>query len=83
MSHRTDPVVDEIAICRRLMRSWWRNTPLKVSGRVAGTLDRDELWDRWLPPAMSSAHARLVQEIARLGGHYAHVHDESIDTRHD
>ena len=27
--------------------------------------------------------SRLAQEIARLGGHYAHVHDESIDTRHD
>jgi hypothetical protein len=32
---------------------------------------------------MASAHGRLAQEIARLGGDYAHVHDESIDTRHD
>jgi hypothetical protein len=32
---------------------------------------------------MSNAHARLVQEITRLGGHYAHVHDEAIGPRHD
>jgi hypothetical protein len=32
---------------------------------------------------MTNVHARLAQEIARYGGHYAHVNDESIDTRHD
>ena len=32
---------------------------------------------------MANVHARLAQEITRLGGHYAHVHDESIETRHD
>ena len=32
---------------------------------------------------MANANARLAQEVTRLGGHYAHVHDESIDTRHD
>jgi hypothetical protein len=25
----------------------------------------------------------MQQELARLNGHYAHVYDESIDTRHD
>ncbi len=55
-----------------------------TSGRVAGTLShRDELWDRCYRELMSSVHTRLAQEIARLGGDYAHVHDESIDTRHD
>ena len=55
-----------------------------TSGRVAGTIShRDELWDRCYQELMASVHARLVQEIARLGGHYAHVHHESIDTRHD
>ena len=55
-----------------------------TSGRVAGTLShRDELWHRCYDELMANATARLLQEIARLGGHYAHVHDESIDTRHD
>lgn len=30
---------------------------------------------------MAATHGRLVQEIARLGGDYAHVFDESISTR--
>jgi hypothetical protein len=55
-----------------------------TSSRVAGTLaHRDELWDRCYDELMASTHRRLVQEIHRLGGDYAHVHDESIDTRHD
>jgi hypothetical protein len=32
---------------------------------------------------MAQARERLEQEIARLGGHYAHVLDESVDSRHD
>ena len=55
-----------------------------TSGRVPGTIaHRDELWDRCYEELMANADARLTQEVARLGGHYAHVHDESIDTRHD
>ena len=55
-----------------------------ASGRVAGTLShRDELWDRCYHELMSNVQARLADEITRLGGHYAHVHDESIGTRHD
>jgi hypothetical protein len=27
--------------------------------------------------------SRLVQEVARLGGHFAHVHDEVIDPKRD
>jgi hypothetical protein len=42
-----------------------------------------ELWDRCYEELMANAQARLAQEVTRLGGHYAHVHDESIDTRHD
>jgi len=26
---------------------------------------------------------RLLEEVARLGGHYAHVHDEAISPKHD
>jgi hypothetical protein len=55
-----------------------------TSGRVAGTIShRDELWQRGYLELMTNVSTRLRQEIARLGGDYAHVHDESIETRHD
>jgi hypothetical protein len=55
-----------------------------TSGRVPGTLShRDEIWDRCYEDLMAQTSQRLEQEIARLGGHYAHIVDESIDTRHD
>ena len=55
-----------------------------TSSRVAGTIGhRDELWDRCYDDLMANTEARLTQEIARFGGHYAHVRDESIDIRHD
>jgi len=54
------------------------------SSRVAGTIaHRDELWDRCYRELMASAEARLGQEVARLGGHYAHVYDESVSPKHD
>ncbi len=55
-----------------------------TSGRLPGTLvHRDELWDRCYEELMSQAHARLQQEVTRLGGRYAHVLEESVDSRHD
>ena len=55
-----------------------------TSGRVPGTLQhRDDLWDRCYRELMDHARARLEQEIARLGGHYAHVLSEEIEPRHD
>ncbi len=55
-----------------------------VSGRVQGTLaHRDELWDRCYGELMAAARARIEQEVHRLGGDYAHVHDESIDSKRD
>jgi hypothetical protein len=54
------------------------------SGRVPGTLaHRDELWDQCYHQLMAAAQARIEQEVRRLGGDYAHVHDESIDSKHD
>ena len=54
------------------------------SSRVSGTLaHRDELWDQCYRGLMANAESRLVQEVARLGGHFAHVHDEAIDPKHD
>jgi len=32
---------------------------------------------------MAHTRMRLEQEVARLGGDYAHVLDESIESRHD
>jgi len=55
-----------------------------TSGRVHGVMThRDELWDRLYGELMATAETRLAQEIARLGGDYAHIHDESVDTRRD
>jgi hypothetical protein len=55
-----------------------------ASKRVPGTIaHRDELWAGCYADLMEQTRARLVGEIARLGGHYAHVLDETIDTRHN
>jgi hypothetical protein len=54
------------------------------SARVPSTLAyRDELWTRCHADLMAQARARLEQEVARLGGRYAHVLDESIEPHHD
>jgi len=55
-----------------------------TSRRVPGTLmHRDELWVECYQDLMLKATARLEQEVRRLGGQYAHVLDESVDSRHD
>jgi hypothetical protein len=55
-----------------------------TSGRVQGTLaHRDELWDRCYRELIANTEARFAQEAARLGGHYAHVLDESIHIGRD
>lgn len=55
-----------------------------TSRRVPGTIaHRDELWDECYRELMASAEERLGQEVARLGGDFAHVFDEAIDPRHD
>ena len=55
-----------------------------TSGRVQGTIaHRDELWTRCQDELMAQTRHRLTEEIARLGGRYAYVHKESIDSKHD
>jgi hypothetical protein len=55
-----------------------------ASARVAGTLShRDELWEQCYQELMAAARERIEQEVDRLGGHYAHVLDESVDSKHD
>jgi hypothetical protein len=44
---------------------------------------RDELWEQCYNDLMAHVRDRLRQEVARLGGHYAHVLEESIDSRRD
>src|ERR1017187_1204030 len=55
-----------------------------TSERVPTTLaHRDELWERCYEDLMNRARIRLEQEVLRLGGNYAHVLDESVESRHD
>lgn len=54
------------------------------SARVPGTIaHRDELWDQYYEDLMSKVRTRLQQEILRLGGNYAHVLDETVDSHHN
>jgi hypothetical protein len=54
-----------------------------VSGRVPDTIaHREELWSQ-CKDYLVRAHHRHLDEITRLGGRYAHVLDEAIDTKHD
>jgi len=54
------------------------------STRVPDTISRrDDLWNQCERELMDNARERLREEIARLGGRYAHVLDESIEARHD
>jgi hypothetical protein len=74
--HRELPPLDADIVGEHTLES--------VSGRVSGTLrHRDELWDQCYADLMTQTHHRLVQEIERLGGDYAHVLDESIESRRD
>jgi hypothetical protein len=52
------------------------------SERVRGTVaHRDEWWDRCYEDLMTQVRIRLEQEVARLGGNYAHVLNESVVPR--
>jgi hypothetical protein len=74
--HRDLPPLDADAMDEHTLEA--------TSIRVPGTLGhRDELWDRCREDLMAQANARLEQEVARLGGDYAHVLGESIDSRRD
>ena len=54
------------------------------SRRVAGSFaHRDKVWDSCHAELMANAETRLMQEVSRLGGDYAHVHDEVVEPKHD
>lgn len=74
--HRQLPPVDAEMLDEHVLEA--------TSSRVRSSLaHRDELWDRCYQELLVSTEARFAQEVARLGGHYAHVLDESIHTRRD
>ena len=73
--HRDLPPLDADALGEHTVEA--------TSGHVPGRLAHDELWSRCYDSLMAQAHTRLTQEVTRLGGHYAHVLDESIDARHN
>ena len=55
-----------------------------ISERVPGSIERHgELWHRCYATLVEHTERRLEQEVARLGGEYAHVLDEHIDSRRD
>jgi hypothetical protein len=55
-----------------------------VSDRVRGAIERHgELWHRCYGTLMEHTRLRLEQEVTRLGGNYAHVIDEHIDSQRD
>src|SRR4051812_20146701 len=55
-----------------------------TSGRIPATIaHRDELWAHCQKELMARTRERMEQEVGRLGGRYAHVLNEAIDTRHD
>lgn len=74
--HRDLPPVDAEPIGEHIVEA--------TSDRVPGTLaHRDELWNECHEKLMAHAIERFEQEMGRLGGDYAHVLDESVDSCHD
>jgi hypothetical protein len=72
--HRELPPLDGDAIGEYTVEA----TSVRVPGTIA---HRDELWSRCYENLLSQAADRIAQEVSRLGGHYAHVLDEAIDSR--
>jgi len=74
--HRELPPLDAQTMAEHVVEA----TSSRVADTIAG---REELWRRCQDELMANTRERLQEEIARLGGRYAHVLDESIDTRHN
>lgn len=84
------------AACRPKVVYWHRELPPlhaqvlgehtleAASRRVPDTIaHRDELWNQCKDDLMDRTRVRLTEEVARLGGRYAHVLSESIHSKHD
>lgn len=74
--HRDLPPLDAEAMDEHVVEA--------QSPRVAGLVERHgPLWDQSHAALMAAIEARIRQELARLGGDYAHVMDEHVDSRRD
>ena len=74
--HRELPPLDAELIAEHAIEA--------ASSRVPGTIaHRDELWDACYRELMAKAESRLAQEVARLGGDFAHVHSEAVHPKRD
>jgi hypothetical protein len=74
--HRELPPLDGDAVGEHTIEA----TSMHVPGTIA---HRDELWSQCYESLLGAAADRIGQEVTRLGGDYAHVLDEAIDTRHN
>ena len=74
--HRELPPIDAEIMGEHTLEA----TSLRVPGTIA---HGDELWSHCHDDLMTQVRQRIEQEVIRLGGHYAHVLDESIEARHD
>jgi len=74
--HRELPPVDAQPIGERVVEASSSHVPDTIA-------HRDELWNRCEGDLMAKARERLSEEIARLDDRYAHVLEESIETRHN
>ncbi len=74
--HRDLPPLDAEPIGQHTVEA----TSLRVQGAIG---HRDEHWTRCEKDLMAQTGHRLGEEIVRLGGRYAHIYKEAIDTRHD
>lgn len=74
--HRELPPLDAEPVGEHIVEA----NSMRVTGNLA---HRGDLWDRCYRDLMRGVHDRLRQEVHRLGGHYAHVLEEAIDSRHD
>jgi hypothetical protein len=74
--HRELPPLDAEAIGEHTLET----TSMHVPGTLA---HRDELWAQCYADLMANVSTKLEQEVSRLGGHYAHVLVESVDSKHN
>ena len=74
--HGELPSLDASAMAEHLVEA----TSARVPGKI---LHRDELWSQCYVDLMAKTATRLEQEVLRLERKYAHVLDESVDSRHD
>jgi len=74
--HRELPPLEAAALAEHTVEASSRRV-------LGGFAHRDDVWRECQSELMAQVGARLEQEVTRLGGRYAHVLNESIDSHHD